>query len=309
MIAYVIRRLGWVVVALLGIIVVNFVIIHALPVNFAKVIAGQHASAVTLQEITRTYGFDKPLPTQFWIYFQSLASGNLGYSYQLHLSVNQMVAQAAPKTLYLAVVAVILELLIGVPVGLWTARRAGSWVDSIVTTIAVVGISLPTFAVGSGLLYLFAYQLGWFPLNGYAPFPNLQYVFLPALSYAITGAAFYARLLRQSVLEVTRLDHVRTARAKGLSEPRVLIRHVLRNALIPLVTYFGLDFGGLLGGLIITENIFGWPGLGLMTFRAISELDVPTIMGTVIFAAGCIVVMNLVVDVSYAFLDPRISYS
>ena len=306
---YILRRLGWTVVALLGIIIVNFAIIHALPVNFAKVVAGQHATAVTLEEIDKAYGFNLPVWMQFWIYFKGLVSGNLGYSYVLHTSVTQMVAQAAPRTLYLAIVAVILELLIGIPLGLWVAQRAGTWIDSAVTTMAVVGISIPTFAVGSGLLFLFAYTLGWFPLNGYAPFPNLRYVFLPALSYAITGAAIYARLLRQSVLDMKTMDHVRTARAKGLSDRTVLLRHVARNALIPVVTFFGLDFGGLLGGLIITENIFGWPGLGLMTFQAISVLDVPTIMGTVIFAAACIVLMNLVVDVAYAFLDPRISYS
>lgn len=306
---FVVRRLGWAVIALLGIAVINFAVIHALPVNFAKVIAGTHASAVTLAEITHNYGLNQPVWVQFGIYLGQLLRGNLGYSYVSHLPVTSLLAQAIPKTVYLALVAVFFEVVIGVPLGIWLARHANSWLDSALTTVLVLGISIPTFALGSGLLYLFAFKMGLFPVHGYAPFPHIKYVILPALSYALTGAAYYARLLRTSLLEVVSQDFIRTARAKGASERRVIWKHMLRNALLPLLTYFGLDLGGLLGGLVVTETIFGWPGIGDMTYRAIAVIDVPTIMGVVLFASFAIVLMNLIIDVLYVFVDPRISYT
>lgn len=306
---FVVRRLGWAVIALLGIAIINFMVIHALPVNFAKVIAGTHASAVTLQEITQNYGLNRPVWVQFGIYLWRLLHGNLGYSYVSHLPVTSLLGQAIPKTVYLAITAVFFEVLMGVPLGIWLAKHANTWVDSVLTTFMVLGISIPTFALGSGLLYVFSFKLGIFPLRGYAPFPHVQYVILPALSYALTGAAYYARLLRTSLLEVVSQDYIRTARAKGASELRVTWKHMLRNALLPLLTFFGLDLGGLLGGLVVTETIFGWPGIGDMTYRAISVIDVPTIMGVVLFASFAIVLMNLVIDVLYVFVDPRISYS
>ncbi len=309
MVNYIIRRLGWVVVTLLGIVLINFFVMHMLPINYAKVIAGTHASAVTLKEIAANYGLDKPLWYQLLLYLRQLTGLNLGYSYQLHLPVTAMLATALPKTLYLAVVAVIFELIIGIPLGIWTSRHAGGLMDSIVIAASLVGVSLPTFAVGSLLLYIFAFRLDWLPLGGYAPFPHIGFVVLPALSYAITGAAYYTRLLRTSMLEVGDADYVRTAWAKGLSGNRVVMRHVFRNALVPIVTFFGLDFGGLLGGLLVTEAIFDWPGIGAMTYHAIPVVDVPTILGVVLFASFAIVMMNLIVDVFYAVLDPRITYS
>lgn len=309
MASYVLRRLGWVVITLFGIVLINFFVMHMLPINYAKVIAGTHASAVTLTEIAQNYGLDKPIGYQFLLYIQQLGQLNLGYSYQLHLPVIDMLAAAIPKTFYLAIVAVLFELLIGIPLGIWSARHAGGLVDSLVIAGSLVGISLPTFAVGSLLLYVFSFRLAWFPLGGYASFPHISYVILPALSYAITGAAYYTRLLRSSMLEVGDSDFVRTAFAKGLSTRRVVLRHVLRNALIPVVTFFGLDFGGLLGGLLVTESIFDWPGIGAMTYRAIPVVDVPTILGVVLFASFAIVMMNLLVDLVYAVLDPRITYS
>lgn len=306
---YIIRRLGWVVVTLFGIVLINFFVMHLLPIDYAKVIAGTHASAVTLKEIAQNYGLDHPIWYQFILYIRQLGSLDLGYSYQLHLPVTAMLGAAIPKTFYLALAAVILELIIGIPLGIWTARRAGTFLDSLVIAISLVGVSLPTFAVGSLLLYVFAFRLPWFPLGGFAPFPHIGYVVLPALSYAITGAAYYTRLLRSAMLDIGDADYVRTAWAKGLSSNRVVLRHIFRNALIPVVTFFGLDFGGLLGGLLVTESIFDWPGIGAMTYRAIPVVDVPTLLGVVLFASFAIVMMNLLVDVFYAVLDPRISYA
>lgn len=306
---YIVRRLGWVVVTLFGIVLVNFFVMHLLPINYALVIAGDHASAFTLREISRNYALNKPIWYQFALYLRQLGELNLGYSYQLHLPVRSMLATALPKTFYLAVVAVLFELLIGVPLGIWTSRHAGSLMDSLVISASLVGVSLPPFAVGSLLLYIFSIRLGWLPVGGYAPFPHIGYVILPALSYAITGAAYYTRIIRSSMLEMGDADYVRTAWAKGLSSWKVVMRHIFRNALIPVVTLFGLDFGYLLGGLLVMESIFDWPGIGAMTYRAIPVMDVPTILGVVLFAATAIVMMNLVVDVLYAVLDPRITYA
>jgi ABC-type dipeptide/oligopeptide/nickel transport system permease component len=308
--SYLVRRLAMLLVTMFAIIFVNFLILHALPINYAKVIAGtNHASPVTIAEITRNYGLNLPIVAQFGLYLGQLAHLDLGYSYQFHLPVAQMLAQAVPHSIYLGVAAIVLEVAIGVPLGVFFARRAGTWADTAFVVLSLVSVSVPTFAVGSIFLYVFAYRLGWFPLGGSAPFPDIRYVVLPALSYALTSAAYDARLVRQSLIEVAGEDYVRTARAKGLSEAGVTWRHMMRNALIPLVTYLGLDFAYLLGGLLVVETIFDWPGLGAMTSSAIRVIDVPTILGVVLFASAAIVVMNLVVDVVYALLDPRITYS
>jgi ABC-type dipeptide/oligopeptide/nickel transport system permease component len=307
--SYIIRRIAMLIVTMFAIIFVSFLILHA-SINYARVIAGtNHVSAVTLAEITRNYGLNLPILGQFGLYLNQLVHLNLGYSYQFHLPVTQMLAQAVPHSIYLGVAAIVLEVGIGVPLGVYFARRAGSWGDTAFVVISLISVSLPTFAVGSILLYVFAYKLGWFPLGGAAPFPDVRYVFLPALSYAVTSAAYDARLVRQSLLEIGSEDYVRTARAKGLSESRVTWRHMMRNALIPLTTYLGLDFAYLLGGLLVVETVFDWPGLGEMTSSAIKVIDVPTILGVVLFASAAIVVMNLVVDLIYAVLDPRITYS
>lgn len=310
MASYLVRRIVMLVVTMFAIVFVNFLILHALPINYARVIAGtNHVSAVTIAEITRNYGLNLPLLSQFGLYLGQLAHLNLGYSYQFHLPVTQMLTQAVPNSIYLGITAVVLEVCIGVPLGVFFARRAGSWVDTVFVVASLVSVSIPTFAVGSILLYVFAFKLGWLPLGGAAPFPDLRYVLLPAFSYAITSAAYDARLVRQSLLEIGGEDYVRTARAKGLSEPSVTWRHMMRNALIPLVTYLGLDFAYLLGGLLVVETIFDWPGLGGMTVSAVKVIDVPTILGVVLFASTAIVVMNLLVDLTYVVLDPRITYS
>jgi peptide/nickel transport system permease protein len=308
--SYIVRRLGLLAVTLFAILLVNFLILHALPINYARVIAGtQHATPQTLAEIAQLYGLNLPVYDQFWLYFTQLLHLNLGYSFQYHLPVTEMLGQAIPNSVYLGVAAIVIEVLIGVPLGVYFARRAGTWGDNLFIVLSLVSVSVPTFALASVLLYVFAYQLGWFPLGGAAPFPDVRYVILPAFSYAITSAAYDARLVRASLLEISAEDYVRTARAKGLSEPRVVWRHMMRNALISLVTYLGLDFANLLAGLLVVEDVFDWPGLGNMTARAIGVIDVPSILGVVLFASAAIVVMNLVVDLLYAVLDPRITYA
>lgn len=305
MLQYIVRRMLWAFVAVLGVSAITYAIAYGVPVNPARLIAGQHASAATVHEIYIELRLYLPVWQRFLLYLWGIVHGNFGYSFVYHRPVLQMIEQAAPATFGLAISAVICELLIGIPIGIISASRKGTFLDSFLTIGSLIGISMPTYWVGMLLLLVFAFKLGWFPLHGY----SLAGVVLPALSVGITGSAYYARVLRSTVLEVMSLDYVRTARAKGLSEFSVTMRHTVRNALIPVVTLFGLDFSSLLGGLIVSEVIFGWPGLGLLANQAIGSLDEAVIEGVTLYAAIAVVLVNLIVDVVYASLDPRISYS
>jgi peptide/nickel transport system permease protein len=302
---YILRRLVWVVITVFAIVTITYFITYAVPSDPARVIAGPHATPEVLQGIRRALGLNKPIWVRYLDFLGQLVRGNLGWDFILHRPVAPMVLQAAPNTLYLAIAAVIFELLIAIPVGIISAVKRYSFIDNVVRVLAVLGISMPTYWVGSLLLLIFGFYLGWFPLGG----TSLPGVVLPAASYGITGAAYYARILRSSMLDVMRYDYVRTARAKGLHERLVLFRHIFRNALLPVVTYLGLDLGSLLGGLIITETIFNWSGLGLLLNIALNSIDGALIMALTLFSATSIVVMNFLVDIVYAFLDPRISYS
>ncbi len=288
-----------------AIITVTYFIAYLVPQDPARVIAGSHATAQTIAEIRRALGLDKPLWQRYLIFVGQFLHGNLGYDFIQQRPVGQMVLQAAPYTAYLAVVAVFFELLFAIPVGIIAAVKRNSFIDGLLRTLTIIGISMPTYWVGSLMLLIFGFYLKWFPLGGVSPLG----VVLPAVSVGITGSAYYARILRSSMLEVMRLDYIRTAHAKGLPNWRVLFAHTVRTALIPVVTYFGLDLGALLGGLIITETIFAWTGLGLLLNQAISSLDDSLIIGITLFSATAIVVMNLIVDILYAFLDPRVNYS
>jgi len=295
----------WTVVTIWAILTITYFIAFLVPADPARLIAGQHASAATLAAIRQALGLNKPLWYRYIVYLNGFLHGNLGWDFIMRRSVGSMVLQAAPYTLYLAVCAVCAELLIGIPVGIIAAVKKYTFIDGFLRTLTILGISFPTYWVGSLLLVIVGFKLGWLPLGGV----SAAGVILPALSVGITGSAFYARILRSSMLEVMRLDYVRTARSKGLNERRVLVRHIIRNALIPVVTYLGMDLGTLLGGLIISETIFNWTGLGMLLNQAIGNVDGSLIMGITLFSATAIVCMNLIVDILYAFLDPRISYS
>lgn len=292
-------------VTILAIVTVTYFITYSVPSDPARVIAGPHATPQTLHQIRLALGLYKPLPVRYVEFLGQLLHGNLGWDYVLHEPIAPMVLQAAPYTGFLAVCAVFFELLIAIPIGIISAVRPYSFLDNLGRVLSVAGISMPTYWVGSLLLLVFGFYLGIFPLGG----TSVPGVVLPALSVGITGAAFYARILRSSMLEITDLDYIRTARAKGLREWRVIMKHVFRNALIPVVTYMGLDLGNLLGGLIITEYIFNWSGLGNLLYTALNSIDGALIMGLVLFSATAVVVCNLLVDIAYAFLNPRITYS
>jgi peptide/nickel transport system permease protein len=305
MLNYIARRLLWMLLTLIGISVLTFLVTNAIPADPARLIVGPHATLAEIRAANRLYGFDKPVWDRYLIYLGQLLHGNFGYSYISRQSVGSELALAIPVTASLALAAVTAELLIGIPVGIWAFLRAGTATDGFITTVALVFYSMPPYWLGSLFLLLFAFKLGWFPLGGY----SVSGLVLPALTVGVAGAAQYARILRASMLEIAELDYVRTARSKGVHHWTILFRHVFRNALIPFVTLAGLDLGSQLGGLIITEVVFALPGLGKLTQQAIFNLDEPTVMGVTLFAATAIVVMNLVVDILYAALDPRISYS
>ncbi len=303
---YIIRRSLWALVTIFIIIVVTYLIAYAVPSNPARIIAGSHATPSTIHEIDRALGLYKPIYVRLYDYLsQLLLHGNMGFDYIMHQPVSKMVLAAAPYTLYLAIASVCAELIIAVPVGIISAIKQYSFLDNSLRVLTIIGVSMPTYWTGSLMLLIFGFLIPLFPLGGV----SLAGVVLPALSVGITGSAYYTRLLRSSMLEVMRMDYVRTARAKGLSPGRVLFRHVVRNALVPVVTYMGLDLGNLMGGLVITETIFSWTGLGLLLNHALGNVDGALIMGITLFSASAIVIMNVLVDIVYAFLDPRISYS
>lgn len=305
MLNYIVRRVFWLVVTILGITIITFVITAVAPVDPVRLIVGPHADKATIAAAFKAYGFDKPVWYRYWVFLSQFLQGNLGYSYISHQTVDSELASAIPVTASIAFPAVFAELAIGIPIGIVMATRAGSFLDNVLSSLALIFYSLPAFWVGSLLMFVFAFLLGWFPLSGWSP----GSIVLPALSIGLVGAAQYARILRSSMIEVKVMDYVRTARAKGLAERTVLMRHVFRNALIPFVTLAGLDLGSQLGGLIVTEVVFGLPGLGVLLDTGVQNFDEPTIMGVTVFAAVSIVLLNLLVDLSYAVLDPRISYA
>lgn len=306
MASYIVRRLGGALIVLFGISVVTFLLIYAIPADPARMIAGQKATPQIIAQVRHNLGLDQPLFIQYIHYIGGLLRGNLGTSYIYNQPVSTLIAQRLGPTLLLALGCWLAELIIGIPLGIYTARRARKTGDYIVSALALVGISLPVFWLGLWLLYWFGFKFPIFPLGGSGGFQNL---ILPSLTYGITGAAYYTRLLKASMLEVMGKDYVRTARAKGASESRVIWRHVMRNALIPVVTFGGIDIGYLLTGVVLIENTFNWNGLGVLSYEAIQQTDIPVIMGTVLFTAVVVVFFTLVVDVVYGFIDPRIRYS
>lgn len=300
---YLIRRLVGAVGVIWGVATITFVLVFLMPGDAARMYAGPRAPEETVQRIRVTWGLDQPLPVQYVRYLGRAVQGDLGNSTRDGRSVLTAVIERLPATLQLALAGLLVELAIGVPLGILAALKPGSWADQLATFVTLIGVSVPQFAVGLVALYLFGFLIPIFPLGGYG---TPLHLVLPSLVLGIGGAAFYARVLRSSVLEVMGEDYVRTARAKGLSSRRVLTWHTLRNALLPVVTLAGLDLALLLGGVVVIEAVFGWPGIGNQAWTAIRNQDTPMIMGTVLFAAIAVVLINIVVDMLYMALDPRV---
>jgi peptide/nickel transport system permease protein len=292
---------------LLGISIITFALAFLVPADPARLYAGPHATIAVIQNIRHQLGLDRPLVVQYLDYLWRLLHLDLGTSYQLHTPVLQAILARAPATIELALGGVFFELLFGVPIGLLAAMRPNGWIDRIGTSATLVGLSTPPFVLSYVLIFVVWYKLGLFESGGTGD-PLPLYLFLPALALGLTGAAFYARLLRTTMLDILRADYIRVARAKGLAHWRIVLRHAFPNSLNVLVTQLGLDIGFFLSGVLLIEVPFSWPGIGRQAWNAITTLDVPLVMGTVLFGALAILVSNIVVDIAYAFLDPRVRY-
>ncbi len=304
---FLLRRLGWSLLVLWFVATVTF--FASLRVGDPVVtLAGPHASARDREYIRRYYHLDDPPAVQYARYLGRVAHGDFGQSFRYRQPVRTLVAQRLPRTLLLGAMALAFELFFGILAGTVAALRRGTRTESLVLGATFVGISTPTFLSGKLLLVVVAYQWGLFPIGGYGTgaLDHVWHAALPAMTLGLLGTAWQARLVRGELVEVLQTDYVRTARAKGLSEFAVVVRHALRNALMPVLTSLGLSFGGLFSGAIVTEAIFAWPGLGRLAFEAITGLDLPVMMATVLLASTGIVFGNLLTDLLYAALDPRI---
>lgn len=325
MTVYVLRRLGLTVVVLIGVTLFTFLLMHAIPGNPALVMLGQLATPERIREMDAQWGFNRPLPVQYISYLFQVAHGNLGESIFLHQSVAALALQAMPATMELAVAAFIITVLLAMPLGIVAAVKKGSVADLVTMLFAQAGTAMPVFWTGILLILLFSVQLGLLPAFGYGTSfaqavgeavhghwsgfgDMLVHVAMPAFTLGVMGAALTARIVRSSLIDLMGRDHIRTARAKGLSPAAVLMRHTLRNAMLPIVTVIGLQFSVLLGGAIITENVFGWPGVGRLVVNAIDSRDYPLVQGCVLIIAVLVSLVNLGVDLLYARLDPRIRY-
>jgi peptide/nickel transport system permease protein len=276
---------------------------YAVPADPARLYAGPRASADVVRSIRHPMGLDRPVYVQYLDYLGHVLHGDFGYSYHLQSDVLPVILGHVPATAQLAVAGIIVELLLGLPLGVLAALHRNSWIDRLALLLSLLSISAPTFVVGVILLYVVGYAVPLFPLGGYGGFSNLV---LPAAALGFGGAGWYARTLRSTMLDVLGMDYVRTARAKGVRPLSIALRHVMRNALGPIVTNLGLDMAYFLVGVLVIETVFSWPGIGLLGYEAIGYHDVPMLMGTVLFSALVIVLMNLIIDLSHGFLDPRV---
>jgi peptide/nickel transport system permease protein len=299
------RRIFQAVPVMLGISVITFLLIYYLPADPARMYAGPSATVETVTRIRHELGLDLPLWEQYTRYMQRVLSGDLGFSYRKQLPVTTLLLSRIPYTLALIAGGIFVELLIGLPVGLASAVARGQWVDRAGMFIALIGVSAPPFWLGLLLLYWLGYRIPIFPLGGTG---SLAHLILPSLTAGLGGAAWYARMMRSSTIDILSADYVRTARAKGLPNYFVILRHVLPNALNPIITMAGLDIPWFIGGVVLVERVFDWPGVGRLAVEAVETVDVPLILGTVIFTAGMVVISGILIDLAQSLVDPRIRH-
>jgi len=305
MLAYAFRRILWFVPILLGVATVTFLLLHVRPGDPVLSMVGERYDDATLQRLRAEMHLDAPLYERYGRYLADLAHFDLGTSYVTGVPVWDSIRERFPNTLRLAAAAMAIAVGFGVTIGVIAASRRGSALDYLLVGGAVVGVSMPVFWLGVLLIYLFSMRLGVLPASGFGN-GNPLYVVLPAVTLAMASTAYIARITRSSVLDEINETYVKAARAKGAGESRVLVRHALRNALLPIITVVGVDFGSYLSGAVLTESIFAWPGLGRFTLDAILKRDLPAIQGAVLFMAILFMVVNLLVDLLYARVDPRV---
>ncbi|HQU69257.1 MAG TPA: ABC transporter permease [Albidovulum sp.] len=301
--AYLLRRLIQSAFILLGITVITFGLLYVLPADPVRQIAGRSATPEVVENIRRQLGLDQPVWVQYWTYLSGLLQGDMGRSYLQKTDVATLIAARLPATLLLMVGAITCELIFGLTLGVIAALKRGRPLDTGLMVGSFVAVSAPQFVVALLLLYVFAVKLGWFPIGGYGTFAHLV---LPSVTLGIMGAGWYSRMMRSSMLDVLRADYIRTARAKGLGRLRVILRHAMPNAILPIVAMIGMDIGIFMGGVVVVESVFGWPGIGQLAWQAIQRVDIPIIMGVTMVSAIAIVLGNLLADLIAPMIDPRI---
>ena len=313
MIGFIVRRLFATIPVLLIVAVLVFLMLRLTPGDPAAILAGDAANSEQIAAIRASLGLDRSLPVQFAIWLGQLLQGELGQSYFYKMQVTQLIGQRLEPTFALATLTIALAVTISIPLGVVAAWRFGGWFDRALMGFSVLGFSIPVFVLAYLLIWLVSLQLGWLPVQGYARisegfFVFLKHLILPALTLSVIYIALIARVTRASVLEALGEDYIRTARAKGLPEFRVLVRHALANAAVPIATVIGIGIAILIGGVVVTESVYAIPGLGRLTVDAVLARDFPTIQGVILFFSFIYVVVNLLIDLSYVFLDPRIRY-
>ena len=310
---YLIKRLFAVIPVLAVVAVIVFLLLRLAPGDPAVIIAGDTASAQDIEHIRQTLGLDRPLLTQFLTWIARVLQGDLGTSVFTGMPVAEMIRQRIEPTLWISALTMGFAVAFAVPMGIVSAWKAGTWIDRTVSGLAVTAFSLPVFVIGYGLVYGFSTHLGWFPVQGFKSLsdgfgPFIRHLTLPVISGGLIYMALLARMTRSTMLEVLAEDYIRTARAKGVSSQRLLLRHALKNAAVPIVTTIGLGIAMLLSGVIVTESVFAIPGIGRLTVDSILRRDYPVIQGIVLVTASAYVAINLVTDLLYGLFDPRIRY-
>ena len=313
MLAYITRRLLATIPVMAIVAVLVFAMLRLTPGDPAAIIAGASGTAQDVAAIRAHLGLDRSILAQFFVWIGNILTGDFGESFFFKKQVAELVADRVGPTLALATTTIILSVIVAVPLGVLAASKQGTWIDRVVMGFSVLGFSVPVFVIGYMLIYVFAIELSWLPVQGYQPLREgfwgfLQRLILPSVTLSVIYIALIARITRTSVLEVLSEDYIRTARAKGLPERMVLMKHALRNAALPIVTVIGIGVALLIGGVVVTESVFSIPGLGRLTVDAVLARDYPTVQAVILLFSLVYVLLNLVVDVAYTFLDPRIRY-
>ena len=313
MTGYILRRLAATVPVMLIVAVLVFLMLRLTPGDPAAIIAGDNANAEQIAQIRTRLGLDQPLFTQFFIWFANILHGDFGESFFFKKTVAELIASRIEPTVALSLFTITLAVVIAVPLGVLAAYKQGTWIDKIVMGFSVLGFSVPVFVIGYSLIYLFAIKLNWLPVQGYQRIADglggfLIRLLLPALTLSVIYIALIARMTRASVIDVLGEDYIRTARAKGQVEIKVLFRHALKNAAVPIVTVIGLGVALLIGGVVVTESVFTIPGIGRLTVDAVLARDYPTIQAVILLFSFVYVLINLIVDLAYRVFDPRIRY-
>lgn len=310
---YIIKRLFALIPVLLVVAVVCFIIIHITPGDPASVMLGSQASEGDLEKLREQLGLNLPIYQQFLNWFTGILKGDLGHSIFMNIPVSHAILEHIGPTISLTILAQIIAILFAIPLGILAANKRGSIFDQGIMMFALIGISVPSFLIGLNLILIFAVNLGWLPAAGYQPLSNgfidhYKYLIMPALSLGVMQGALIARMTRASMLEVSSENYIRTAEAKGLKESIVTYKHALRNAFIPILTVIGLSFATLIGGAVVTEKVFNIPGIGQLIVNSVLRRDYEVIQGTVLLIATAYVFINLIVDICYAYIDPRVRY-